>query len=264
MRLRIESFVVTFFLHLFTLVVSIGATECPSVVELLSREREQRTIGLAGGPGVGKGSVAQFLREVLGIYHFSPGNIIGAEVAAGTELGLKAKPTYDAGVLVPKDIMQVVLEKYFKQLDPRFGVLLDGGLRKMEQLEQVSALLSLADRKLDIVIYLDGDRAKAIERLPGRRVCRNCELSYHIVLMPPITAGVCDRCAKPLDQRNDDLSPEIIHDRWKTFDRESMPVLAILRKRGIIRQVGADRAFNEVREDVLRILRETRNDRISR
>ena len=160
---------------------------------------------LLGAPGAGKGTQAEILSRELGIPTISTGNILRAAIREGTAVGLKAKALIDAGKLVDDDtIMGIVSERLAKD-DCANGYILDGVPRTIPQ-------------------------AEAMEK-SGRRTCRNCSQTFHVVFNPPKEEGVCDCCGGELAIRKDD-APETVKARLDTFHRETEPLKAFYAARG--------------------------------
>lgn len=212
---------------LFTQVLVVQA--CP-----LHLEGAARTILLNGPPGAGKGTQAATLAQDLGLYHLSTGDLLRAEVRAGTEIGKVVGPLMSSGALVPSHYLTTLLEKKLKEVSG--GILFDGYPRRLEELEVLDKLLAAVGRKIDRVINLELSEDVAVTRLGGRRVCSGCNENYHVTLQPPKTAGICDYCGKPLVQRPDD-SEATIRSRYVGFRQETAPVIEELKKRGLVTSI---------------------------
>ena len=182
---------------------------------------------LLGAPGAGKGTQAEILSRELGIPTISTGNILRAAIREGTAVGLKAKALIDAGKLVDDEtIMGIVSERLAKD-DCKNGYILDGVPRTIPQAEAMEQMGIAIDAALSIEIADE----TIVERMSGRRTCRNCSQTFHVVFNPPKTEGVCDFCGGELTIRKDD-APETVKARLDTFHRETEPLKAFYAQRG--------------------------------
>lgn len=182
---------------------------------------------LLGAPGAGKGTQAEILSRELGIPTISTGNILRAAIREGTAVGLKAKALIDAGKLVDDDtIMGIVSERLAKD-DCTNGYILDGVPRTIPQAEAMEKMGIVIDAALSIEIADE----TIVERMSGRRTCRNCSQTFHVVFTPPKEEGVCDFCGGELTIRKDD-APETVKARLDTFHRETEPLKAFYAARG--------------------------------
>ena len=182
---------------------------------------------LLGAPGAGKGTQAEILSRELGIPTISTGNILRAAIREGTAVGLKAKALIDAGKLVDDEtIMGIVSERLAKD-DCANGYILDGVPRTIPQAEAMEKMGIVIDAALSIEIADE----TIVERMSGRRTCRNCSQTFHVVFNPPKEEGVCDFCGGELTIRKDD-APETVKARLDTFHRETEPLKAFYAVRG--------------------------------
>ena len=187
---------------------------------------------LLGAPGAGKGTQAEILSRELGIPTISTGNILRAAIREGTAVGLKAKALIDAGKLVDDEtIMGIVSERLAKD-DCAQGYILDGVPRTIPQAEAMEAMGIEIDAALSIEIADE----TIVERMSGRRTCKNCSQTFHVVYNPPKQEGVCDFCGGELTIRKDD-APETVRARLETFHRETEPLKAFYEARGKLRCV---------------------------
>ena len=182
---------------------------------------------LLGAPGAGKGTQAEILSRELGIPTISTGNILRAAIREGPAVGLKAKALIDAGKLVDDEtIMGIVSERLAKD-DCAQGYILDGVPRTIPQAEAMEAMGIEIDAALSIEIADE----TIVERMSGRRTCKNCSQTFHVVYNPPKQEGVCDFCGGELTIRKDD-APETVRARLETFHRETEPLKAFYQARG--------------------------------
>jgi len=157
-----------------------------------------------GPPGAGKGTQAQTLASEWGVPHVATGDMLREAVAAQTPLGLEAKRHMDSGGLVPDEVVIGLVGERLAQPDAKAGVVLDGFPRTVAQAEALDALFARTGLALDRVVYFNVSRAELLRRLTGRRVCRACGHTYHLVSAPPKVADKCDACGGELYQRVDD------------------------------------------------------------
>ena len=195
---------------------------------------------LLGAPGAGKGTQAEILSRELGIPTISTGNILRAAIREGTAVGLKAKALIDAGKLVDDEtIMGIVSERLAKD-DCAQGYILDGVPRTIPQAEAMESMGIEIDAALSIEIADE----TIVERMSGRRTCRNCSQTFHVVYNPPKAEGVCDFCGGELTIRKDD-APETVKARLETYHRETEPLKAFYETRGKLRCVDNQPSIEE-------------------
>ena len=183
-----------------------------------------------GPPGAGKGTQAPRLSEHLSAPHVSTGDMLRAEVAAASDLGLKAKTFMDAGDYVPDDVMIGMIVSRLQADDASEGIILDGFPRTVAQAVALDEALYDLGGSIDLAVVIDVDRDVLVDRLAGRATCKDCKTPYHLTFSPPATAGTCDKCGGELDQRDDD-QPEAVKNRLQVFDKQTIPVLDYYRGR---------------------------------
>ena len=182
---------------------------------------------LLGAPGAGKGTQAEILSKLLGIPTISTGNILRAAIKAETPVGLEAKHFMDAGNLVPDEIIIEIINERVAEDDCKDGYILDGVPRTIPQAEAMEAMGIEIDAALSIEIADE----TIVERMSGRRTCKNCSQTFHVVYNPPKQEGVCDFCGGELTIRKDD-APETVKARLETYHRETEPLKAFYQARG--------------------------------
>ena len=187
---------------------------------------------LLGAPGAGKGTQAEILSRELSIPTISTGNILRAAIREGTAVGLKAKALIDAGKLVDDEtIMGIVSERLAKD-DCQNGYILDGVPRTIPQAEAMEA----KGIDIDWAVSIEVEDRVIVERMSGRRTCRNCSQTFHIVSNPPKQEGICDFCGGELGIRKDD-APETVLERLQVYHRETEPLKAFYAQRGKLKTV---------------------------
>ena len=149
-----------------------------------------------GLPGAGKGSQAEKIVEKYNIPHHSTGDMFRAAIKEGTELGIQAKSFMDKGALVPDEVTIGIVRERLSKDDCKKGFLLDGFPRTVAQAEALENILTDLDRQINFVININVDKDVLMERLTGRRICKSCGATYHLVFNPPAKEDTCDRCGK--------------------------------------------------------------------
>jgi adenylate kinase len=208
---------------------------------------------LMGLPGAGKGTQADKIVVKYNIPHISTGDIFRAAIKEGTELGLKAKSFMDQGALVPDEVTIGIVRERLSKDDCGNGFLLDGFPRTVAQAEALDTMLADLDRKIDYVINIDVDQSILMERLTGRRICKNCGATYHLVFNPPAKEGVCDRCAGELYQRADD-NAETVHNRLEVNIQQTKPLLNFYEDKGYLRNINGQQDIDKVFADIEELL----------
>jgi adenylate kinase len=196
-------------------------------------------VAFLGPPGAGKGTQARELAQAWRVPQIATGDILREAMAAGTPLGHEAKRYMDQGALVPDDVIVAVVKERLARPDARRGFVLDGFPRTIGQAEALTQILKELGPELDAVVYFDVPEAELLRRLTGRRVCRQCGSTFHMVSAPPAKPGVCDRCGGPLYQREDD-SEATVANRLRVYERQTAPLLDYYRDRGLLRSVRGD------------------------
>ena len=175
---------------------------------------------LLGGPGAGKGTQANYIKEKFGIPQISTGDMLRAHVKAGSELGLKAKAIMDAGGLVSDDIIIGMVKERLTQDDCKNGYLFDGFPRTIPQAEAMKA----AGVPIDYVVEIDVADEEIIKRMSGRRVHVASGRTYHVVFNPPKVAGKDDVTGEDLIQRDDDKE-ETVRKRLEVYHAQTRPLV---------------------------------------
>ncbi|MDR7002523.1 adenylate kinase [Neobacillus niacini] len=210
---------------------------------------------LMGLPGAGKGTQAERIVEKYGIPHISTGDMFRAAMKEGTELGLKAKSFMDKGALVPDEVTIGIVRERLSKEDCQKGFLLDGFPRTVPQAEALETLLVELNRSIDYVINIDVDKNILMERLTGRRICKDCGATYHLVFNPPVHEGKCDRCGGELYQRADD-NAETVQNRLDVNIKQSQPLLDFYETKGYLRTINGQQDINVVFADIEQLLRD--------
>lgn len=210
---------------------------------------------LLGPPGAGKGTQAVRLVEKYEIPHISTGDIFRKNIKEGTELGKKAQEYMNAGALVPDELVVDLVKDRLKQDDCKNGFLLDGFPRTIFQAEKLDEFLSESNLKMDIVINLKVEKEALIKRLTGRRVCKDCGASYHIVNLPPKKEGVCDICGGELIQRKDD-NIETVENRINVYEEQTAPLIGYYKEAGSLVDFDGEASLDEVFDAIVQAIGE--------
>ena len=211
---------------------------------------------LLGAPGAGKGTQAQRVKGALGIPHVATGDILRASLAAGTEVGLRARSYMGRGELVPDEVVVAIVAERIGRPDCRSGWILDGFPRTPAQAVALDRTIwERGLRPIDFVVYLRVSPEVVVVRLSGRRVCPapECGAAYHVKFVPPRQAGICDRCGTKLVHRDDDRA-ETVRARLETYERLTAGLVARYREAGLLVEIDASGAPGEVGEGVLAAL----------
>lgn len=205
---------------------------------------------LMGPPGAGKGTQAKLLQERFDVPHISSGELLRGAVRRKTPLGVQAKRFMDRGELVPDDVLLGTIEERLRRSDCATGFLLDGFPRTVAQADALAAMLHSMGTHIDNVTSLIVPRDELVKRLSGRRTCRECGAMYHIIFDPPINPGICNKCNGELYQRDDDQEDTILA-RLDVYDRQTAPLLALYRQRGVLHEVDGVGSPDQVFERIL-------------
>ena len=215
-------------------------------------------IVLMGLPGAGKGTQADKIIEKYDIPHISTGDMFRAAMKNGTELGLEAKSYIDKGALVPDEVTIGIVRERLAEPDCNQGFLLDGFPRTIEQAEALDQILADLGRKVEHVINIKVEQDELVKRLTGRRICKVCGSSYHLVFNPSKVEGVCDKDGGELYQRADD-NLETVSNRLEVNIKQSQPLLDFYNKKQVLTDIDGQKDINDVFADVDALLENSRN-----
>jgi len=208
---------------------------------------------LLGPPGAGKGTQAKLLEEKFSACQISTGDILRKAVAERTPLGREASEYINRGALVPDGVIVNLVAERLKEKDCEKGFILDGFPRTIPQATSLNAILNQRGIRLSAVLSVRVPHNVIIERLAGRRTCRNCGALSHVVFTPPKKEGVCDRCGGALYQRDDDRE-ETIANRLKVYEDQTAPLVDYYRGQGLLREIDGVGDVDEIRGRIIQAL----------
>ena len=209
---------------------------------------------LLGPPGAGKGTQAKLVQDTYKIVQLSTGDMLRAEVAAGSELGRKAKQIMDTGGLVPDDLIVKMIASRIAKPDCKNGFILDGFPRTIPQAEALDAMLKDSMLKIDHVVEMRVDDEAMVSRITGRYTCAKCGAGYHDTLQMPKTQGVCDKCGGKEFVRRADDNAETVRSRLKAYHAQTAPIAQYYSKKGVLRGVDGMAPIAEVTRQIAAIL----------
>ena len=222
--------------------------------------KQARTVGaviLLGAPGAGKGTQAKEIVAAYGIPQISTGDLLRDNVARKTPLGIQAKAVMERGELVSDELVCDMVEVRLKQPDCARGFVLDGFPRTVKQAQWLDRLLQglrFGERVIaPVVIDFAVGYNQLLRRLTGRRSCPTCGRIYNVYFQPPRVADICDVDGSRLVTRKDD-SEEVISERLKSYERQTLPLTDYYRGQGRLHSVNGERPLAEITEEVFRLV----------
>jgi adenylate kinase len=206
---------------------------------------------LMGGPGAGKGTQAQVLREKFGLPPVASGDLFRDNLKRQTPLGQLAKKYMDRGELVPDDVTISMIRERLQQSDAHQGAMLDGFPRTVAQAEALDGLLAEFGGRVNLALHIKLPEPVLLARLSGRWTCRGPEQhTYHMLFNPPKRDRVCDVDGTELYQRADDTA-EVQSRRIRVFFEQTAPLIEFYRERGLLREIDGEQPIDKVAGDLV-------------
>ena len=193
---------------------------------------------LLGPPGSGKGTLAEDLKTSHPLVHLSTGDMLRAAVKAGHALGIEAKGYMERGELVPDALVMSIVRARLDEGASNDLYMFDGYPRNAKQAEMLDQVMREKGGRITHVFLLECPRALIVERISGRRVCRQCGAVYHIPRFAPKVDGVCDKCGGEIYQRPDDNEATVLN-RLDVYEASTQPLIEYYQRQGVLRPVDA-------------------------
>ncbi|OEU49015.1 MAG: adenylate kinase [Desulfuromonadales bacterium C00003096] len=203
-----------------------------------------------GPPGSGKGTQAKMVSDKLGIPQVSTGDMLRSAVREGTPMGLKAKAMMDSGALVADEVVVGIVQERLAKADCVAGFILDGFPRTVPQADALQSCLQGLGKDLDAVISLEVDNDAVVERITGRRTCRDCGKMFHVRFDPPAQENICDACGGELYLRDDDQDVTI-RKRLEVYAEQTAPLIAYYQRADLVRTIDGMQGIAEVQDQIL-------------
>lgn len=208
---------------------------------------------MLGAPGAGKGTQAKIIADKYGVPHISTGDIFRANIKNGTELGKEAKGYMDKGLLVPDELTVRLLLDRVAQDDCSNGYVLDGFPRTIPQAEVLDSELTKLGDSVDYAVDVDVPDENIINRMSGRRSCKDCGAIFHVQYNPPKKENCCDVCGGELILRDDDKA-ETVKKRLDVYHEQTAPLIAHYKEAGSLHEIDGTQDIKVVFEEIKSIL----------
>lgn len=208
---------------------------------------------LMGPPGAGKGTQAANLVKEYGMTHISTGDIFRKALREQTKFGVIAKYFMQFGHLVPDDYTIAMVREYFEENEFPNGFILDGFPRTIIQARELESIGKSFDFDIDAVINLDVDFDSLTKRLSGRRTCKECGATYHVVFNSSKEEGKCDKCGGETYQREDETEAAV-KVRLDTYTSQTKPLVDYYTMRNEITNINGDQSMEDVFNDIKKSL----------
>jgi len=206
-----------------------------------------------GPPGAGKGTQAEKIVNKYNLPHISTGDMFRAAMANETELGMTVKKIYDEGGLIPDDVTIKIVRERLSEPDCKNGFLLDGFPRTVQQACALDEIMAELSSKIEYVINIDVEFDVLKERLTGRRLCKECGATFHVMFNPPKQVDICNKCGGELYQRKDD-NAETVDSRLSVYTNQTKPLLDYYQATGTLINVNGLNDIDVVFADIEKVL----------
>ncbi len=209
---------------------------------------------LIGAPNAGKGTAGRPFSRALHLPYVSTGDILRGIIASESELGKKIEPIISSGKNIPTEDLKPILSEWISAQNSQIGFVMDGSPRRLEEALALEEIILDAGYKGIRAVYFSISENSIFTRAAGRLICsnRNFGESFHGEFLAPRVADHCDFCDSPLKRRAEDASREIVSERIKTFERETLPVIQYFASKGMLQIIDAEASIEEVQEALLK------------
>jgi len=211
-----------------------------------------KTIILLGAPGAGKGTIAEGIRNESAFIHVSTGDMLREAVKNGTQIGRQAEGYMKRGELVPDAVIVGIVGERLERGSRDLAYMFDGFPRTLDQARLLDETLSRYASKVDKVFLLDAPKKLLMARLTGRRVCRKCGQSFHVINIPPQKEGVCDLCGGELYQRADDSEATILN-RLEVYAKQTESLISYYENKKILVKVDSSKQRQATVTEILAV-----------
>ena len=212
-----------------------------------------QAIILLGAPGAGKGTLAEGIKAKTDFVHVSTGDMLRVEVKAGSPLGVEAKGYMEKGALVPDELILKMIAARLDAGPKTARYMFDGFPRTMEQAHGLEKIFAARNGTIAKVFLFDVAREVVVDRIAGRRICKQCGAVYHVRNIPPKKEGVCDKCGGALYQRPDDNEQTVIN-RLDVFNKQTAGLIKHYADRGSLTKINAGQPRDKALAEILMAL----------